>query len=178
MSERATIARPYAEAAFGLASDETRRSFWSRALALASQAVQDPALADLARDPRVAGASLLTLLRDIGGPVFDDEIAAFLRLLIENERLLVLPEIARMFDALRRDADGIIEARVTSAYRLSASEEAEMRARLERRFGRKVILTTAIDPTLIAGAVVRADDHVIDGSLRARLASLTAYLTS
>ncbi|MHB1587235.1 MAG: F0F1 ATP synthase subunit delta [Acidiferrobacteraceae bacterium] len=178
MSERATVARPYAEAAFGLARDESRRSFWSRSLALGTLLVQDPAVADLARDPRVAPAALLALFRDLGAAAFDDEIGAFLGLLIENERLLLLPEIAVMFEALRRDADRVIDVRVTSAYSLTASEEGEIRERLERRFQRKVVLTTLIDPALIAGAVIRADDQVIDGSLRARLASLAAHLTS
>lgn len=178
MSERATVARPYAEAVFGLASDEPRRLAWSRALALGAMLVQDPVVADLARDPRVAPAALLKLLRDIGGAVFDDEIGTFLGLLIENKRLLLLPEIALMFEALCRDADRVIDVRVTSAYQLAASEEREIRERLERRFRRKVVLTTLIDRALIAGAVIRADDQVIDGSLRARLASLAAHLTS
>ncbi|MHB1942712.1 MAG: F0F1 ATP synthase subunit delta [Acidiferrobacteraceae bacterium] len=178
MSERATLARPYAEAVFGLARDASRHAFWVRALALGTAIVQDQGAGHILRDPRIPSKTLLGLLHDIGGETFDEEVMAFLGLLVENERLLLLPEIARMFGDLCRDAEHSIDVEITSAYVLSPPEEQEIRGRLERRFRRTVVLTTRIDPALVAGAVIRAHDRVIDGSLRARLAALAASLNS
>ncbi|MHB1515432.1 MAG: F0F1 ATP synthase subunit delta [Acidiferrobacteraceae bacterium] len=178
MSERATLARPYAEAVFGLARDASRHAFWARALALGAAIVQDQDAGHILRDPRIPPEALLGLLRDIGGEAFDGDVMAFLGVLIESERVLLLPEIARMFGDLCREAEHSIDVEIISAYALSPTQEQEIRGRLERRFRRTVVLATRIDPALVAGAVIRAHDRVIDGSLRARLAALAASLNS
>ena len=96
----------------------------------------------------------------------------------ENKRLAYLPEIARVFDALKDEAEGVVDVTVTSAATMAEAEQAKLVAALEQRFGRRVRLQTAVDASLLGGAVVRAGDLVIDGSLQSRLARLAYELTA
>jgi len=97
-------------------------------------------------------------------------------LLLENKRSKVLPEIAEHFDALKADIENSVEATVTSAAPLSQAQQDEIASALKKRLGRDVSIATAIDKNLIGGAVIRAGDVVIDGSLRARLEGLANAL--
>lgn len=176
MSESATIARPYAEAVFSLAPDAPSRIRWSETLQFAAALVASSELAGLIGDPRIPGTRLLSLLRDIGGRRFDDQALAFLRLLLNNDRLLLLPEIGRAFEDLRRQSENVVDVQIVSARPLAASEEADIRGRLEQRFQHRVAVRARVDESLLAGAVIHIGDRIIDGSLRARLAALATYL--
>jgi len=114
------------------------------------------------------------------GSVFaggSDHGSNFLKLLLENRRVPVLTEIADHFEALRAEVENSVDAVVTSASPLNAEQKQEITASLKERLGREVKLTTEIDENLIGGAVIRAGDVVIDGSLRARLEGLANALT-
>lgn len=176
MSESATIARPYAEAVFGLAPDAQSRARWGETLQFAATLITHPALAALVGDPRIPAPRLLSLLQEIGGARFDRQALAFLRLLLDNDRLLLLPEIERAFAELRRQAENVVDVQIVSARALAAGEEAEIRGRLEKRFHHRVVVRAQVDASLLAGAVIHIGDRVIDGSLRARLAALATYL--
>jgi F-type H+-transporting ATPase subunit delta len=176
MAEKLTAARPYAEAVFGLAQERNALKDWSEMLALAAAVVRDERIQRLANDPRVERARLLGLLLDIGGKQLTPEGANFLRLLVENRRLLLLPEIAAVYEDLKAEAEARIEATVTSAFPLEPAQLKTLEQGLQRRFGRAVRLTAETDPGLLGGVVIRAGDLVIDGSVRARLAGLAAGL--
>jgi F-type H+-transporting ATPase subunit delta len=87
-----------------------------------------------------------------------------------------MPEIAEHFEALKANIENTVDVTVTSATALSGAQQKEISAALQTRLGRTVNLETEIDETLIGGAVIKAGDVVIDGSLRARLDSLTNAL--
>ncbi|MDH5537493.1 MAG: F0F1 ATP synthase subunit delta, partial [Betaproteobacteria bacterium] len=93
-----------------------------------------------------------------------------------NRRLALLPEIVELYEALRAEAEAVIEADVTSAYALSETEQEKIRAALRRRLGREVRITTYVDASLLGGIVIRAGDLVIDGSVRGRIAALATHL--
>lgn len=174
MSKTLTLARPYARAVFSLAREQSRLSQWSNLLGFAARAVADPSVQAIIGDPRLDAQSLAQVLVPPGD--IDPLFTQFLSVLAENRRLVVLPEIAGLFDALRAEAEHVVKATVTSASPMEASEVASMRAALMKRFGREVELTTAVDKSLIGGAVIDAGDVVIDGSLRTKLARLGAAL--
>jgi len=176
MSTQATIARPYAEAVFGLAQDASARARWSAGLAFAATVVSDPKVAALAADPRIPAAHLLSLLKEIGGARFDGRMVGLLQLLLDNERILLLPEIERIFEALRSEAENVLDVEIVSAQPLASTEEADIRTRLEQRFKRRVVVRSRVDVALLAGAVIHIGDRVIDGSLQARLAALATHL--
>ena len=176
MAENITVARPYAEAAFQRSTQTGSSHAWGPALALAASAVSDPALQRLVTDPRIPHASIQALLTDIGGGRFAGEIGAFLELLAMHERLTLLPEIARLYHELQLAAEGAVDAEIASAYPLTDAQQVRIKARLEQRLQRKVLLQCRVDPALGAGAVIHVGDRVFDGSLRARLSALATHL--
>ena len=178
MAERATIARPYAKAAFEYARDAHAYPRWSAGLAVAAQVVADPRVAELTKNPRVAAGELVELVTEIEGPKPDPGFQNFVRLLAENRRLLLLPEIAALYEALRAAAEGTVDVEVISAVALNAEQSAKLEQALITRLKRKVRMQNSVDAALLGGAVVRAGDLVIDGSLKGRLERLATDLTS
>jgi|SRR5690625_2515924 len=169
----ATIARPYARAAFAVARDDGQAAQWSKALAFAARVAADPAVEGLLVHPALTEADAVTLLApDDAG----DKFATFIALLADNGRLAVLPEIAGMFEDLRAEDERVVLATVTSAAELPEAEVEKIRAALARRFGREVKVETAVDEGLIGGAVISAGDVVIDGSLKGKLGRLQSAL--
>lgn len=183
MAEKLTAARPYAEAVFALAREHDALEAWSRTLALTAAVARDARIRQLAGDPRVERARFLELLLDICAEVqgrtteqLDPLGANFVRLLVENRRLNLLPEIAALYEGLRAAAEARIEATVTSAFSLDATQLKTLEQGLKRRFGREVRLIAAVDRALVGGVVIRVGDLVIDGSVRGRLAALASEL--
>ena len=174
MSQALTLARPYARAAFGVARDAGSLPAWSDALAFAAHLAADPRVASLLGNPNLTQADAVGLLApEQPNPVFGD----FLGLLFENRRLSLLPEIAGLYDELRSEAERVVKAKVTSAVILPLVEMGKIEDALRRRFGRDVEIETAIDESLIGGAIIDAGDVVIDGSLKGKLGRLEAALT-
>ncbi len=177
MAEKQTAARPYAEAVFALAKERSALKNWSEMLALLAAVAQDAHIQRLAHDPRVERTRLFALLLDIGGKNLTAEGANFVRLLVENRRLTLLPEIAAIYESLKAEAEARVEASVTSAFPLEPAQLKTLEQGLQRRFGRAVHLTATVDASLVGGVVIRAGDLVIDGSVRGRLAGLATELT-
>ncbi len=178
MAERATIARPYAKAAFEYAQSAGAFAAWSQALAAAAAIVADGRVASATKDPRWVPTALAGLIADVAGPALDAGQRNFIGVLAENRRLLLLPEIATQFEALRAAVENTIDVHVASAVALDEAQQAKLIAALTQRFRRTVRMQNSVDPTLLGGAVVRAGDMVIDGSLKSRLERLATDLTS
>ncbi|MGH8026154.1 MAG: F0F1 ATP synthase subunit delta [Pseudoxanthomonas sp.] len=175
MSQALTLARPYARAAFSMAQDENALAKWSNALGFAAQVAADPRAASLLLNPQLTHAEAVSLLSVDGA---DESFSRFLALLAENRRLPQLPEIAGLYEELKAEAERVVKATVTSAAELPAGELDVLKAALKKRFGREVELSTAIDASLIGGAVIDAGDVVIDGSLKGKLSRLQAALAN
>jgi len=178
MADKSTIARPYAKAAFEEARDQQRLSPWSQALRTAAAVTSDPRVEQLLGNPRVTPEELATLVIEIAGAELDEPGRNFVRTLAANRRLALLPEISARFDELKSEAEGMVDVTVTSAAPLDDSQRGKLAAALQRRLGRSVRLQCATDPALIGGAVLRAGDLVIDGSLRGRLERIAYELTA
>ena len=173
MSQALTLARPYARAAFSMAQDENALIKWSDALGFAAQVAADPRAASLLLNPQLTHAEAVSLLSVDGA---GESFSRFLALLAENRRLAQLPEVAGLYEELKAEAERVVKATVTSAAELPAGELDVLKAALKKRFGREVELSTAIDASLIGGAVIDAGDVVIDGSLKGKLSRLQAAL--
>lgn len=174
MSQTLTFARPYARAVFSLAREQGRLTQWSTLLGFAAHAVSEPSVQAVIGNPRLDAQDLVAVLVPPGD--VDPLFTQFLSVLAENQRLVLLPEIAGLFDAQRAEDEHVVKATITSANELDAAELAKLRAALVKRFGREVDVTTAVDAALIGGAIIDAGDVVIDGSLRTKLARLGAAL--
>ncbi|HZH42685.1 MAG TPA: F0F1 ATP synthase subunit delta [Lysobacter sp.] len=175
MSQPVTLARPYARAAFALAREHGRAADWSRALAFAAHVAADPQVQALLKHPHLSVDDAVSLVAIDGA---DEDMRRFFGLLAENRRLALLPEVAGLYEQLRADAERIVKARVTAATGLTGDAIEQLRAALRRRFGREVVLETAVDPSLLGGAVIDAGDVVIDGSLKGKLARLRDSLAA
>lgn len=177
MADRKTVARPYARAAFAEAREDDRLGEWNEALAIAARVIADPRVAKLLGSPHVSPAELARLVIDIAGPRLDEHGRNFVRTLADNRRLGYLPEIAKLFAELKDAAEGVVDVTVVSAAPLDQGQQKALSDALARRLKREIRLHAELDPSLLGGAVLRAGDLVIDGSLRARLDRMAYALT-
>lgn len=176
MAEPSTVARPYAEAAFGLADEAGRLREWSGMLAALAAVAQDPRVLSAIGDPALSDAQAAGVFISVLAGSLDGDAENFLRVLAENRRLELLPEIRQQFESLKNEREGVVEAEVISAFELADDQVADLVARLEKRTGRKVRASLRVDKELIGGVKIVLGDRVIDGSARAQLAALEAAL--
>ena len=170
------LARPYAAAAFELASENERRAEWSDMLALLAGIASDERVAGILRAPRLSAQERGELVLSIAGDHLDEGGRNLVRLLAANGRLLLLPDVAQRFEALRAEAESRVDAFVTSAVELDDGQRERIGDSLAKRLKREIRLHCEVDPALIGGAVIRAGDLVIDGSLHGRLTRLASRL--
>jgi len=175
-----TIARPYAAALFGRAQETGQVAEWSETLALLAAIGSDSAMALQIGNPNVPRDILrdmiLAVAKAEAGDAFGVEPANLVRLLAQNHRLNLLPELATLFEALRTAQQGLRNVQVRSAYPLSEAEQQALAAALGARLGGSVDLTVEQDPALIGGVEIRVGDLVIDGSIRGKLEKLATEL--
>ena len=178
MAERATIARPYAKAAFAYARGAHALAEWSQGLKIAAEIVADPRVGALVNDPEILVADLAGLVTDVAGAKLDAGMQNFVRVLAENRRLLLLPEIAALYEALRAQVENTVDVEVISAVPLDFNQAEKLAQALSTRLKRRVRMKNSVDASLLGGAVIRAGDLVIDGSLKGRLERLGTELAS
>ncbi len=176
MAELTTIARPYAEAAFRLARGENALPVWSEMLRFASSVVVDPRIAAALDNPRLTTGDKEALVLSVCGDGLDHLGRNFVRVLVEADRVALLPHILAHFEALKNDADGVAKARIDSAFPLTETQVDELKAALEKHFGKKIEATVNVDPALIGGARITVGDTVIDASVEAQLEAMTNQL--
>lgn len=176
MSEYQTIARPYAQAVFDLAKSAGNYEEWSQALAWLSAIAENDQVQELAQNPRVDDSALVGLFEDVAGGKLFGEAENFLKLVVANGRIFALPGIAALYESMRAEAEGTIEAELISAQAVSEAQQSALAQSLARRLGREVSLNVVEQPDLIGGAVLRAGDMVIDASVKGRLQKLAANL--
>jgi len=176
MAENTTIARPYAEAAFAIADAGGTLGGWARALEVMAQVATHPAMREAIGDPRLTDGQLYALLASVTGDALTAEVQQFVRVLIENGRLALLPEIRQLFLELKNEREAVVDALVSTAFELDASQRTDLVAALERRFGRKVNPVVTVDKELIGGVRVRVGDEVIESSVRGQLDVLASAL--
>ncbi|WP_308389796.1 F0F1 ATP synthase subunit delta [Acidithiobacillus sp. AMEEHan] len=177
MSDFNTLARPYAEALFEMASAGAVTGAWDDALQALASWVQDVDARDFLADPERSDADKVALLAGIPVAVDVEAWTRFVQLLIDNERWALASEIAELFRAALRRTKGELDVLVTSAFALDDGQKSAVVAALERRHGgRKVILREAVDPELLGGFIVRAGDESIDASVRGQLQQLAQSL--
>jgi F-type H+-transporting ATPase subunit delta len=176
VAEPSTVARPYAEAAFKLADAQGKLADWSAALGNLAAVSADARMRAAIGDPNLPAAKVAGLFLSVLSGKLSGEAENYVRVLAENGRLEVLPEIRAQFEALKNEREGVVEAEVTSAFEMDPAQLADLVARLEKNTGRKVRAKVSVDKSLIGGVKVVIGDKVIDGSARAQLAALETAL--
>jgi F-type H+-transporting ATPase subunit delta len=168
-----TIARPYAEAAFEVAKADGNLDAWADGLSTLGAIVEDAQVAEQLDNPNATPEQLIELLFGVAGEGLSVHLQNLVRILAENKRLVVLPDIARLFAQMKTAYDGLRHIEITSAYPVTDAERDELAERLKAHFGADVDLSVAEDPNLIGGIKVRAGDIVIDGTVRGKLERLS-----
>jgi F-type H+-transporting ATPase subunit delta len=176
MAEAISVARPYAIAAFDEAAKLGDIKGWSELLLAAAEAVVNAEVGALITNPRVAKSQIEDLMLALCGDKIAVQGRNFIKLLVENGRLVLLPEIAAMFEAMRAEAEKSVDVEVISAFDLDDTQKQKIAAAMKNRMGRDIRLSCKIDRELLGGVIIRAGDKVIDGSARTRLADLAIAL--
>jgi len=176
MAEAITLARPYAEAVFRLADSAGQLGEWSDALSNLAAAVAEPAVAGAMNNPNLSAPELAEMLIGIFSGQLSAEAQNLVRVLAENRRLELLPEISRQYETLKNEREGTLEAQIVSAFPLEGDQLHALIAQLEARTGKQVKPHVSVDPDLIAGVRIVIGDKVIDGSVRAQLQALEGAL--
>lgn len=177
MAETLTIARPYAEAIFRLADQSGGLPAWSATLAAMSRVAENPDMGTLFDNPKITRPQLVSLFIAACGDL-SEEGRNLVQLLVENRRLALVPQIRELFEAFKREREGVVEAQIFSAFPMDDAQKSALVAALEGKLKRRIQATVALDTELIGGVKVVVGDKVIDGSVRARLAAMSSALKS
>lgn len=175
MAESITIARPYASAVFAIAQEKGDLQSWSELLAVVAQCTESSEVQSILHSPAVSDEQAVDFLADIAGELSTDA-RGFLLLLAENNRLMLLPEIAVLFEQLRADAEQKLFADVITARPLTDAQKNKIAAALKKRLGKEITLNESVDEKLLGGAIIRAGDLVIDGSALGKLNRLASAI--
>tara|TARA_B100000900_G_C20541586_1_gene700705 strand:- start:150 stop:713 length:564 start_codon:yes stop_codon:yes gene_type:complete len=187
MADNNTIARPYAQAIFDIARDTGTMESWAEGLVIAKEILQDSQLNDFLSKPSLSPEKKLKFISELFSEITDETMIFsgnddrgnnLIKLLIENSRVSVLPEISEHFNLLKSELENSVNVIVSSAVPLSEDQKLALEDVLKKRFDSDIFLQTEIDETLVGGAVIRTGDVVIDGSLRASLSGLSNVINS
>jgi F-type H+-transporting ATPase subunit delta len=172
MAETATLARPYARAAFEFALDGDALDAWSEMLGTAAALCAEDKVQDLVDAPGLTAAARAEHFISLIDPAPTDAMKNFLRLLSDYKRLMLLPEISEAYLLMKANQEQSVELEVTSAYEIDAGQARELAEAMGRKLKRQVNVHTEVDRDLIGGALIRTGDLVIDGTVRGKLGKL------
>ncbi|MEE9356002.1 MAG: F0F1 ATP synthase subunit delta [Methylococcaceae bacterium] len=176
MLELRTLARPYAEAVFKRSKETSSAAEWSEMLRFLASLVKNEQLLSIIENPRISNEKLQSLLIDICAEHISKEGENFIRLLLQNNRLKLIPYVQTLFEEFRADDEGYLEVTVQSAFSLDAQQVKKLSTKLKNVLEKEVRLNVEIDKSLIGGILVRAGDRVIDGSVKGQLQQLAKIL--
>jgi len=178
MAELATIARPYAEAAFALAEQRDELAKWSEMLALMVGVYEDPQFQAAIAAPTITSADIERLMLGICGDRIDGNGRNLLQLLVANGRLPAIAEMRKLYEQLKSDAEGVVDARISSAFPLDERQLEQIVALLAKRYNKRISPIVDVDSELIGGIKVQVGDKVWDASVRGRLQGMAVALTT
>ncbi len=176
MIDPITLARPYARAAFSFARDSGQLDLWQKLLAQLASISKEPKISVLLVDPSRTAHQRAELLCHLIGEDSPKGVANLLILMADNNRLSLMSEVSLLFDQLKQQVDSKTTVEVTSALPLNDAEAARLTKTMTVYLSRSVSLQSKTEPSLLGGAIIRADDLLIDGSVRGRLDKLAGAL--
>lgn len=178
MAEISTIARPYAVAAFNLGKDQKTLAKWSEMLGFAAAVASDTQMQAYIQDPKVVSGELQSTFLKVCGDKLNEHGQNLIKVLVEYNRMAILPAIASAFEELKAQAEGVLDAQIVAASKPSAAEVKDLVKRLETKFGKKIEAKVSVDSELIGGIKIIVGDTVIDASVKGQLQNLAYTLSA
>jgi F-type H+-transporting ATPase subunit delta len=178
MAELSTLARPYAKAAFQAAVDAGELQAWSDMLVVASEVAQNEDMAKLLSHPGLTGQQQAQTLIDVCGDKLNGSVQNLVNVLAENKRISLMPQILEQFEHLKAELEKAVDVQIISAFEVSDESKQKLTDALKAKLAKDVRVTTTVDSTLVGGAIIRAGDMVIDGTVRGKLAKLAEAMNS
>ncbi len=178
MAELTTLARPYAKAAFQVALADVALEDWSRMLSIAAGIVANETVASVMSSPALTSEQTANSFIEVCGGELHEKGQKLIRLLSENKRLVLLPEVSELFENLKANQEKSVDVAITTAFKISSEVSAKLAQALKKRLERDINLATNVDQSLLGGAVIRAGDTVIDSSVRGKLNKLAESMNS
>ena len=180
MAEYSTVARPYAEALFAAARGDKTLGLegWLDLVNRLAQIAVHPDVERAMTEPKLSHAQRAEIFASLAGKDLPAAAVNFITMLSDNDRLVVLPQIAEQFALLKNSAEGAAAAEITSAFELTDAQLQELVSALELKFGLKLKPRVTIDPSLIGGVRVAVGDQVLDTSVQAQLAHMRNQLVA
>jgi len=178
MAESITIARPYAKAAFEAAKDKDALTEWSNMLAYASAVALDENMSVVLDHPALTSEQKAQLFSDVCGDKLTTEAKNFIFVLSEHDRLGLVPDIAELFENFKAQLEKSVDVEVESAFELGKEQQDKLAQALSKKLDRNVVVTSTVNETLIGGAIIRAQDLVIDASVRGKIAKLAEAISA
>jgi len=178
MAETTTLARPYAKAAFEVAKQDSALDQWSKMLALTAAISGRDSVSAVLRDPSLSAEQIAENFVVVCGDDLNDKGQNFIRLLAENKRLVLLPDVSALYEILKANQEKSVDVEITTAFEISSDIAQKLADSLKSRLEREINLATKVDQSLLGGAVIRAGDTVIDSSVRGKLTKLAESMNS
>ncbi|MBV1905708.1 MAG: F0F1 ATP synthase subunit delta [Pseudomonadales bacterium] len=176
MADLATLARPYANAAFDVAKSNSQLSAWSQSLGTITLASVEPGMQTIIGSPSIDDKQKAFMLGDVCGDEVIESVKFFVQILADSKRLGILPNVFLQFEELRAQEEKSLDVEVVSAFEMSPEEEQKLKAALQTRFDRDIRMESHVDVSLMGGAIIRAGDTVIDGSVRGKMQKMAETL--
>lgn len=173
-----TIARPYAKAAFEFAMQGQQLGKWSKTLAFLANLFSEETMQLVINNPGISQAKVADIIIDVLADSIDEQGANFLRLLGQVKRLAIINDIFVLYEMYRSEVEKTIDVDVTSFMPLNEKQMHSMMDSLKARLQREVSLNVNVDKSILGGAIIRAGDLVIDGSVRGKLNKLSSELAA
>jgi len=178
MAELSTLARPYAKAAFQAAVSAGDVQAWSTMLSVASSVAEQEKVVELLSNPNLTGAQQAQTFIDVCGDSINEAGQNLVSVLAENKRISLLPQIFEQFEHLKAELEKAVDVEIISAYEVTDETKQKLTQALKAKLDKDVRVTTSVDSTLLGGAIIRAGDLVIDGTLTGKLAKLAEAMNS
>lgn len=178
MAELTTLARPYAKAAFGHARGTNDLAGWAKQLRLLANVSAHEVIGKVIGSPAASPEQQAQVVIDVCGDELSGPVQNFVRLLAENKRLALLPQVLTLFEAFKSAEEQAVDIELTTAFALDDASEKKLVDALSAKLARKVKVNSVVDQQLLAGAIIKAGDLVIDGSMRGRLEKLAKAINS
>ena len=176
MAELATLSHPYANAVFGLAQSAGSLEVWSKSLDTLVATSSDDVVQTMLNSPDLAAQDKATKLAELCGDEIDSQAGPFLQALAEHVRLSLLPEVRDQFEALRAEQEQTLDVEIVSAFELTQAQSDTLKSALHAKYNKEINISSRVDQGLVGGAIIRAGDIVIDGSVKGRLTKLVETL--